>query len=48
MQRVDTRQLDKTLKVGYDHYEQYAQSARDGVDVIDGMARHLRGGYSYT
>ena len=48
MHGVDTRQLDRTLKVGYDHYEQYAQSARDGIDVIDGMARHLRGGYSYT
>ncbi len=47
MQGVDTRQLDRTLKVGYDHYE-YAQSARDGIDVIDGMARHLRSGYSYT
>ena len=48
MQGVDKRQLHRTLRVGYDHYEQYAQLARDGIDAIDGMARHLRGGYSCT
>ena len=48
MQGVDTRQLDRTLKVGYDHYNTMASNVRDGVDVVDGLARHLRGGFSYT
>ena len=48
MQGVDTRQIDKSLKVGYDHYNTMASNVRDGVDVVDGVVRHLRGGYSYT
>ena len=48
MQGVDTRQSDRTLRVSYDHYNTMASNVRDGVDVIDGVARHLRGGYSYT
>ena len=47
MHGLDTRQLDRTLKAGYDHYESYAQNARDGVQVMDGIAANLRGGYSY-
>ncbi len=47
MHGMDTRQLDRTLKAGYDHYESYAQNARDGVQVMDSVAAHLRGGYSY-
>ena len=48
MHGLDTRQLDRTLKAGYDHYESYAQNARDGVQVMDGIAANLRGGYSYN
>ena len=48
MQGVDTRQIDRSLKVGYDHYSTMASNVRDGVDVFDGLARHLRGGYSYS
>ena len=47
MHGLDTRQLDRNLKAGYDHYESYAQNARDGVQVMDGIAANLRGGYSY-
>ena len=47
MHGMDTRQLDRSLKAGYDHYEAYAQNARDGVQVMDGIAANLRGGYSY-
>ena len=47
MHGLDTRQLDRTLKAGYHHYESYAQNARDGIQVLDGVAAHLRGGYSY-
>ena len=48
MQGVDTRQIDRSLKVGYDHYNTMASNVRDGIDVVDGVARHLRGGYSYS
>ena len=44
---VDTRQVDRTLKSGYDHYDLYAQNARDGIRVVDGIAANLRGGYAY-
>ena len=47
MHGIDTRQLDKTLKASYDHYELYARQARDGVQVMDGIAANLRSGYSY-
>ena len=47
MHGLDTRHLDRSLKAGYDHYETYAQNARDGVQVMDGIAANLRGGYSY-
>ena len=48
MQGVDTGNFDKTLKTGYDHYNTLSQNVRDGVDVVDGVTRHLRGGYSHT
>ena len=48
MHGLDTRQLDRSLKAGYDHYESYAQNARNGIQVMDGIAAHLRGGYSYS
>ena len=44
---VDTRHADKHLKHGYDLYSQYANNIRDGVDVIDNIAGHLRGNFMY-
>ncbi len=44
---IDTRQADKHLKTGYDLYNRYADNVRDGVDVLDGVAAHLRGNFSY-
>ena len=44
---VDTRQADKHLKTGYDLYSRYAENVRDGVDVMDGIAGHLRGNFMY-
>ena len=44
----DTRAADSVLKQNYDLYNTYAQNLNDGVEVIDGIARHLRGGsYHY-
>ena len=48
MHGVDTRGVDRTLKTTYDHYDQYASRARDGVQVMDGLIGHLRSGYQYT
>ena len=48
MHGEEARQLDRTLKAGYDHYESYARNVRDGIQVLDGIAAHTRGGYSYT
>ena len=44
---IDTRSADKHLKTGYDLYSRYANNVRDGVDVVDGIAGHLRGNYAY-
>ena len=47
MHGLNTRQLDKTLKTSYDHYEFYARQARDCIQVMDSVAAHLRG-YPYN
>ena len=45
---VDTRSADSVLKPSYDLYNTYARALNDGTEVIDGIARHLRGGtYHY-
>jgi hypothetical protein len=45
---VDVRKADKMLKSGYDHYNMYADNIQKGVDVVDNIAAHLRGGsFSY-
>jgi hypothetical protein len=45
---VDVRKADKMLKSGYDHYNLYADNIQKGVDVVDNIAAHLRGGsFSY-
>ena len=44
---VDTRHADKHLKTGYDLYNRYAENVRDGVDVMDGIAGHLRRNFTY-
>ncbi len=44
---VDTRHADKHLKTGYELYNRYAENVRDGVDVMDGIAGHLRGNFMY-
>jgi hypothetical protein len=40
----DTSAADHLLKNNYDLYNTYAQALNDGTEVIDGIARHLRGG----
>jgi hypothetical protein len=40
----DTSAADNLLKSNYDLYNTYAQALNDGTEVIDGIARHLRGG----
>ena len=40
----DTSQADSVLKPSYEAYNSYSRALNDGVDVIDGIARHLRGG----
>ena len=45
---VDTREVDKHLITGYGHYSKLRENLNDGVQVIDGVAHHLRGGtYQY-
>ena len=39
---VDTRGADRHLRRSYDLYNRYAANVRDGVDVVDGIAAHLR------
>jgi hypothetical protein len=44
----DTSKADSFLKQNYDAYNTYANALNDGAQVIDGIARHLRGGtYQY-
>ena len=46
---LDTSEVDKQLKGGYDLYTQYSSMLNDGVDVVDGIAKNLRGGnFSYA
>ena len=46
---VDTSAMDMKLKGGYDLYSQYSSALNDGVEVVDGIAKNLRGGsFSYT
>ena len=40
----DTRAVDRHLVSKYDLYNQYADALNDGVEVIDGIGRNLRGG----
>ena len=40
----DTSAADHLLKSNYYLYNTYAQALNDGTEVIDGIARHLRGG----
>ena len=41
---IDTSNVDKHLKGGYDLYNQYSSMLNDGVAVVDGIAKNLRGG----
>ena len=46
---LDTSEVDMKLKGGYDLYSQYSEVLNDGVQVVDGIAKNLRGGsFSYT
>ena len=45
---VNTRKADMFLKNGYDHYNMYSEAVQAGINVVDGVASHLRGGsFSY-
>ncbi len=44
---IDTRHADKHLKQNYDLYNRYRENVQDGVDVMDGIAGHLRGNFMY-
>ena len=45
---VDTREVDKNLMTGYGHYSKLRENLNDGIQVIDGVAAHVRGGtYQY-
>ena len=41
---IDTSEVDMKLKGGYDLYSQYSSMLNDGVEVVDGIAKNLRGG----
>ena len=41
---IDTSEVDMKLKGGYDLYTQYSSMLNYGVDVVDGIAKNLRGG----
>ena len=45
---VDTREVDKHLMTGYGHYNKLRENINDGIEVIDNVAAHVRGGtYQY-
>ena len=45
---LDTREVDKHLSTGYGMYNQLKANMEDGIQVVDGVAAHLRGGaHSY-
>ena len=41
---VDTREVDKKLMTGYGHYSKLRENLNDGIQVIDNVAAHIRGG----
>ena len=44
----DTSAVDNLLSTNYGAYNTYAQALNDGAQVVDGIARNLRGGtYGY-
>ena len=45
---VDTREIDQKLSANYRHYNKLQENMRDGIEVMDGIAAHIRGGtFSY-
>ena len=45
---VDTRHMDQKLNTNYGHYNKLPENMRNGIEVMDGIAAHLRGGtFSY-
>ena len=45
---VDTREVDKHLMKGYGHYTKLQENLNDGVQIVDGVMHHMRGGtYQY-
>ena len=40
----DTRAADSLLSQNYSTYKQYAEALNDGANLVQGIARHLRGG----
>ena len=45
---LDTRQADKVLSTGYNHYELMKSQTDAGIRAFDGLAKHLMGGYRYA
>ena len=41
---VDTRDVDKKLMTGYGNYSKLRENLNDGVQVLDQIGAHLRGG----
>ena len=45
---IDTREVDKHLITSYGLYNKLRESLNDGVQVVDGVMAHVRGGtYQY-
>ena len=44
---VDTRQADKMLSTGYNHYQMMKSQTDAGIQAFDGLAKHLVGDYRY-
>ena len=45
---VNTRKADMFLKNSYDHYNLYSDARNSGLNVVESVASHLRGGsFSY-
>ena len=44
---LDTRQADKMLSTGYNHYQLMKGQTDAGIQAFDGLAKHLAGDWRY-